>query len=195
MPGWGFLLIGVLMLPQCSRLVLFLGVWQRFCKQVDEQHEPNWTASPRVLFVKSFWQLLLGSALITLGIAAIMVGWFGASGTDKVWAQMPYLISGGLLGLALVFAGAALIFAFYLARLNLVTERRFRDLEHALLMRVPLMDCEDVVSSNGHVVASASGTKYHRPDCLLVVNKPKTRAMTAEQASRRTTPVASANRA
>jgi hypothetical protein len=148
-----------------------------------EQVAPSWTQSPRVLFVKSFWQLLLGSVLMAGGLAAILIGWFGASGTNQVWAQMPYLISGGLLGLALVFAGAALVFAFYLARLNLITERRFGELRDALL-RGSSSEAAGEPSTNGRVVAAAAGTKYHRPTCALVAGKSGTRTMTVAQASR-----------
>jgi hypothetical protein len=50
-----------------------------------------------------------GTVLVAVGLAAIGAGWFGASGTRDVSDQIPYLISGGLFGLALVVLGAALL--------------------------------------------------------------------------------------
>lgn len=142
--------------------------------------------STRVLFVKTFWQLLLGSLLIVGGIVAIFLGWFGASGTNEVWAQIPYLISGGLLGLGLVFAGAALVFAFYLARLNLVTEGRLRAIEDAITGAPASPDeAPTIEQPSASVVALSSGTKFHRPDCMLVAGKRGARSMTTTQASRK----------
>lgn len=58
--------------------------------------------------------LIVGSALIVLGVAAIILGWVGASDTVAVFEQVPFLISGGLLGLALVFIGTFTFFAYWL---------------------------------------------------------------------------------
>lgn len=61
--------------------------------------------------------LALGVVLVVAGIAAVVVGWWGASGTTTVSDQIPYLISGGLLGVALTIAGSVLFLRYSLARL------------------------------------------------------------------------------
>ena len=51
-------------------------------------------------------------ALIAVGLLMIFLGWNGAAGADAavdLRAQFPYLISGGVFGLALVGAGLALV--------------------------------------------------------------------------------------
>ncbi|HVX22847.1 MAG TPA: hypothetical protein VHB02_15990 [Acidimicrobiales bacterium] len=50
---------------------------------------------------------LIGMVAIGCGIAAVILGWYGASHSPYLYQEVPYLISGGLLGLALVFAGTA----------------------------------------------------------------------------------------
>ena len=50
-------------------------------------------------------------------LAVIGLGWWGASGTKYVYQEIPYLISGGIFGLALVFVGAALFARYSVARL------------------------------------------------------------------------------
>lgn len=50
---------------------------------------------------------LIGMVAIGCGIAAVILGWYGASHSPYLYQEVPYLISGGLLGLALVFAGGA----------------------------------------------------------------------------------------
>jgi CHASE3 domain sensor protein len=64
-----------------------------------------------------WWMLIVGGVLISLGILVIVLGWLGASNTAVVFEQIPYLISGGLLGLALVFIGVMVYFAYWLTLL------------------------------------------------------------------------------
>ena len=61
-------------------------------------------------------QLLLGvsAALMTTGLSIILLGWFGAARSTIVEEQIPYLISGGLLGVALATIGALTLFAHWL---------------------------------------------------------------------------------
>jgi len=61
--------------------------------------------------------LMGGFALAGVGLLAIALGWWGASGTRDLTSQIPYLISGGLIGLALVVGGVGLVLRFSLARL------------------------------------------------------------------------------
>jgi hypothetical protein len=61
-------------------------------------------------------QLLLGvsAGLITTGLSIILLGWLGAARSTIVEEQIPYLISGGLLGVALATIGALTLFAHWL---------------------------------------------------------------------------------
>src|SRR5438105_2525020 len=62
--------------------------------------------------------LMIGGGVLLLGgFVAIVIGWFGASHAGNVFEQIPYMISGGLLGLGLVFAGGAFYFAYWLTRM------------------------------------------------------------------------------
>src|SRR5206468_1505534 len=99
--------------------------------------------------------MILGGVGIFGGIAAICIGWFGASHTPNTFEQTPYVISGGLLGLALVFAGGCFYFSYWLTRM--VRESResreeanqaFRTMnEVAELLAAALRD--DGTSTNG----------------------------------------------
>lgn len=62
--------------------------------------------------------LLVGGAVVLpLGLILIVLGWVGASRTTLVFEQNAYLISGGMLGLGLVFAGGFAYFAWWLTKL------------------------------------------------------------------------------
>jgi hypothetical protein len=47
----------------------------------------------------------------------VLLGWWGASKSAYDFEQIPYLISGGLLGLSLVFIGCFFYFAHWLTQL------------------------------------------------------------------------------
>src|SRR5437762_2393677 len=51
----------------------------------------------------------LGLGCVALGLVFIGLGWNGAAGVDFVSGQIPYLLSGGAFGLALVIIGVGLI--------------------------------------------------------------------------------------
>src|SRR3954471_16788327 len=52
---------------------------------------------------------VVGWVLAGLGVIAILIGYLGISRESLVARQLPYLISGGIGGIALVGAGAALV--------------------------------------------------------------------------------------
>jgi hypothetical protein len=58
--------------------------------------------------------LTVSGAAMTLGLSAILLGWFGAARSTLVEEQVPYLISGGLLGVALATIGALVFFSHWL---------------------------------------------------------------------------------
>lgn len=61
--------------------------------------------------------LVLAGIVAPLGLLVIVLGWFGASRTSYPFEQTPYLISGGLLGLGMVFLGSFFYFAHWLTQL------------------------------------------------------------------------------
>jgi hypothetical protein len=67
------------------------------------------------------WVLVPGSVFVVLGFGALLLGWLGAARTAREIEQIPYLISGGLVGLALVVLGGLLLVAtFWVAALRKV---------------------------------------------------------------------------
>jgi hypothetical protein len=59
-----------------------------------------------------------GAVLMPLGVLTICLGWYGVAHSHYVYDQNTYLISGGLLGLGLVFLGGFLYFGAWLARMS-----------------------------------------------------------------------------
>lgn len=121
---------------------------------------------------------LAGSALVPAGLVAILLGWYGAAHTPYVFEQIPYLISGGLLGVGMVVGGGLLFFGSWIARMEQEAPD-IRDLVSAVdRLRVELVATgpvtEGVGSANGvarHFVATPTGTMLHRPDCSVVSDR------------------------
>lgn len=61
--------------------------------------------------------LVAGSAAMGMGFVAIILGWYGAAHSSYQFQEIPYLISGGLLGVALVAGGGFVFFAAWLVRM------------------------------------------------------------------------------
>ncbi|WP_019634598.1 hypothetical protein [Actinomadura atramentaria] len=62
------------------------------------------------------WLSTAGAVLMALGPVLIGLGWYGAAHTPYEFEQLPYLISGGLLGLACCVIGGFLFFSAWVAR-------------------------------------------------------------------------------
>ena len=124
------------------------------------------------------WMLVVGGLLLPLGVLLVVLGWWGASHTVFVFEQVPYLLSGGLLGLALVVTGGFVYFAYWLTLL--VRESRTGRAElTAVLTRVERLLEEGAAPTNvrsagtrsARLVATKTGTMLHRPDCVAVDGK------------------------
>jgi hypothetical protein len=59
--------------------------------------------------VRGLWDRIGGWALIGLGAVALLLGWIGVSGTALPSEQIPYVVSGGIAGIALIGVGATML--------------------------------------------------------------------------------------
>jgi hypothetical protein len=50
-----------------------------------------------------------GSLIAAAGVVALVLGWGGVSDAPVLSAQLPYIVSGGLIGLALLGVGLMLV--------------------------------------------------------------------------------------
>lgn len=147
-----------------------------------------------------------GWALVGLGAIVLIVGYMGVARQALIAKQLPYLVSGGLGGLALVALGALFIVSADLRhdtrRLEALEGRMDRieemvgDLHSVLLTSVrrpgrPARATFDRDGADGsgpatgrEVVVLPNGHRFHRAGCALVQDKPNVSAMTAEDARR-----------
>jgi len=121
--------------------------------------------------------LTIGSILMPLGAILVLLGWYGAAHTTRLFEEIPYMISGGMLGIALVIAGGFCYFGYFLARL-LSTSREMLDAMLRLEERFDSLGLSvDAPAARGSrlpmvpLVATKTGTMFHRPDCPAVAGK------------------------
>jgi hypothetical protein len=140
--------------------------------------------------------MIVGGVLAPLGMIVILLGWFGAARTALLFEQVPYLISGGLLGLGLVIIGSSMYFAHWITELV----REHRSQSAALLAAIEGLrgDLDRAVSGgvvaplNGTGIRSTAGTDdtwwatphgtlAHRSGCAVIVGKDDLRAVPGDQ--------------
>lgn len=90
---------------------------------------------PQGILANLEWRQTLGGVALIAGLVAILVAWFGSSGTLDPGKQMPYLVSGGIGGAALIAVGMTLFLSLEHARDREALGRlldRLDQLEHRL---------------------------------------------------------------
>ena len=129
---------------------------------------------------------VFGWVLAALGALALFLGWYGVSGQSLTAKQLPYLVSGGLTGIALVVVASAFLATEDVRRqLSQVDDLRQKvDDLYALFVEdlaVPAApaDVGTPPAADG-VVALPAGTSYHRIDCNLVTGKAEAAAVDAK---------------
>ena len=93
------------------------------------------------------WMLVPGSLAVLAGFVAMVLGWVGAARTAREIEQIPYLISGGLIGLALVVLGGLLLMSTFwvavLRRLQREADDRAQASVADLSARVAALEDDD----------------------------------------------------
>src|SRR4051812_17556122 len=143
------------------------------------------------------WQSIrpyLGYILIALGALLLIAGYLGVSREVIVARQIPYLVSGGLVGLAAITLGSRLLLIEDLrrdaGRLDRL-EKAVQELHQVLLYRPhPPAPGTAQATANGAAVPTKlmvlpGGESFHRPDCPVVGDKASGRSVTLETAQRK----------
>lgn len=114
------------------------------------------------------------------GFVAIGLGYNGAAGNTDLAAQLPYLVSGGFMGVSLVVMGAAL----------LVVQGAREDRQRLESLLVQLVEAgpsggAPVIPSVAEGLYATGTASYHRPDCRLVEGRDEVSYLTAEESQSR----------
>jgi hypothetical protein len=134
----------------------------------------------------------LGLVVVAVGLVVIGIGWNGAAGSGGeinhvpvVQAQLPWVLSGGFLGLGIVVLGASIVIANAYRESEARMAARFEALLDGLerlssLSPTTAGDATRSESADDLVVAGTAS--YHRPDCRLARGRREARMVTVETA-------------
>lgn len=116
-----------------------------------------------------------GIALLALGWIVLYLGYNGAATHPPEAAQLPYIVSGGFGGAALILLGGIMLVAHILLNMQSNVRSDIQGLQASLEELVDTLVRSQAplesVSSNGVVVMMRGGSSFHRPACRLVANK------------------------
>lgn len=120
------------------------------------------------------YPIAVALGFITLGFLALGIAWDGAASVDFPEGQIPYLLSGGAVGIGLIILGAGLIMFEAGRRVTSRLEERLEALTEVLAGGATVAKKDDEpaqerLSLNGRVVVGRSS--FHTPDCRLVTGK------------------------
>ena len=122
----------------------------------------------------------LGVAVCIIGFVVIFLGWNGAASFNDVRQQFPYLISGGIAGLAMVALGAALLVIEAARAERAELQSSIEDLRRAI-EAIGAATAPAATAASGDVVVIGSSS-YHRPDCRLVSGRDQMATASAGEA-------------
>lgn len=127
----------------------------------------------------------IGVGAIGLGFLLIFLAWNGAAGIDYAQGQLPYLISGGVGGLALVFVGGMVLVLQNARRDRAAVTKHLEELNASFdkVSRNLAFSADGKMSVNGLVLAGA--TSFHNPDCRLVKGRSDAERLPREEAEER----------
>lgn len=136
--------------------------------------------------LRSIWQSLTGETdrkvrvgrltgllFVAAGFVIIGKAWDGSANLNSVPGQVPYLLSGGFMGLGLIVTGSVLLFLSSLRAEREVMVTRFDEMTRLLSRNLGRM----TISSNGSsssgqmVTLAPAGEAYHQADCKVLDGK------------------------
>jgi hypothetical protein len=120
-------------------------------------------------------QIAVGLAAV--GFVLIVLGWNGAADVDYTQGQIPYLISGGVAGLALVLVAIGLLVINEMKR---STAQILAGLERVSEVSTAAAG-PTVVPGEGPMVVAGRAT-YHLPTCRLVAERNDLQTMSPDAA-------------
>ena len=137
----------------------------------------------------------LGVGICLLGFVAIFLGWNGAASHGTIVQQFPYLISGGVSGLALIIVGASLIVVESQRAERVQLQATITQLQETLDRMAMARAAAGNGAAPSETAAAADAERaglvvagpsaYHRPTCRLVEGRGAMPTVTVDEARSR----------
>ena len=126
---------------------------------------------------------ILGLIFITAGFILIGKAWDGAASINFAQGQIPYLLSGGAMGMALVVTGSLLLLLATVRSERQIMSDKFDEVTRLLGRNLAGLQFQ---SSNGgselSIKVVAASSHYHRGDCKILQGKSNLLTVPLQQA-------------
>ena len=120
--------------------------------------------------LRNTWQVVAGSVLVPLGVAFILMAWYGAAHTAYVQQQIPYLVSGSFAGVGCMVLGGLLYWAHWLYRLYDQADQHHEEQLKVMMQTLRVLVERLPGASDGQVAdfaPSAPGAAYGTPSDVM----------------------------
>lgn len=124
-------------------------------------------------------RLLVAIGLLGAGIVLVTLGWYGAAHTNILTEQIPYLISGGLLGLGLIIVAGIVASSAAIERDN----RALREDIANALAAMGRTASAAAASGDDRAFSVPGGRSYHLAGCPILEGKNGVRETTRVRAA------------
>jgi hypothetical protein len=127
---------------------------------------------------------ILGLVFLTAGFVSIGLAWNGSANKNFSTGQFPYLLSGGVMGLAMVVLGSTLLFLSTIRAERQVLTDKWDEMSRLLgrnLARMGTISSNGSGESRGQVVATEDS--YHLAECRVLEGKTGLTTISVEQAA------------
>jgi hypothetical protein len=134
--------------------------------------------------------LYVGAVLLITGAIALYLGYNGAATNALPQAQTPYVISGGLVGVALMAVGGITVALYVLLTVQADFRGELHKLRESMELLSEAVSHQAFGTTNGHglaggtVMVARSSSSYHKADCRLVERTEHARPMPRAEADR-----------
>lgn len=114
---------------------------------------------------------IIGLTFVTIGFILIFLAWNGSASQNVIMAQFPYVISGGLMGMALVCTGSLLVLLSTVRAERQVMSDKFDEVVQLLSRSLAATQFSTNGGSDASVKVIAASSHYHRQECKILDGK------------------------
>lgn len=126
---------------------------------------------------------VVGLTFVTAGFIVFYFAWDGAASINFAQGQIPYLLSGGFVGLGLVVSGISLILLSTIRSERQLMTDRYDEMARLLSRNLNRLQISTNGAGGKHGQVIAGDHVYHRAECRILDGKDELTTVTVEQAS------------
>lgn len=127
---------------------------------------------------------IIGLTFILAGFVLIFFAWNGSASKNIIMAQFPYVISGGIAGMALVVTGSLLLLLSTVRSERQLLTEKFDEVTRLLGRNLAGLQFSGTNGSGGELATKvvAASSHYHRAECKILQGKTGLLTVSLQQA-------------